>query len=139
MSDRAILYPLLAQVLLVYVVGVVMYRRRVAEMIAHRIHPQAVALSRDMASKLADQRAPDSFRNQFELPVLFFAVVLLIHATKLADLAYVALAWAFVASRYVHAYIHCTYNKVMHRMRAFLAGFFLLGAIWLRVAYDLAR
>jgi hypothetical protein len=137
MGDRAILYPLLAQALLAFVVGVVMFRRRVAEMRANRVHPQAVALSRDMAAKLADQRAPDSFRNQFELPVLFYALLLALYVTKLADPLYVGLAWIFVTTRYAHAWIHCTFNKVMRRFQAYAVGYFVLAAMWARFAFDL--
>ena len=137
MNDRAILFPLLGQVLLAYIIAVVLLRRRVAEMRAKRVHPQAVAQARDMASRLDDQRASDSFRNQFETPVLFFVAVLVIHVAELADSTYVALAWGYVASRYGHAGIHCTYNKVMHRFAVFLAGFFALALIWARLAFDL--
>ncbi len=137
MDQGLVLYPLLAQVLLVYIVGVVMYRRRVAEMRAKRVHPQAVRLARDMATKLEDQRAADSFRNQFETPVLFFALLLALYVTKLADPLYVGLAWLYVATRYAHAWIHCTYNKVLHRLPAFSAGFFLLAAMWARFAFEL--
>jgi len=137
MNDRAILFPLLGQVLLAYIIAVVLLRRRVAEMRAKRVHPQALAQARDMASRLDDQRASDSFRNQFETPVLFFVAVLVIHVAKLADPTYVALAWVYVALRYGHAGIHCTYNKVMHRFAVFLAGFFALALIWARLAFDL--
>jgi hypothetical protein len=42
----------------------------------------------------------------------------------------VAGAWAFVALRVAHSFIHCTYNKVMHRLAVFLASFGLLVALW---------
>ena len=46
---------------------------RVAEMRRERIHPQAVALSAQMAERPGDTRAADNFRNLFELPVLFLS------------------------------------------------------------------
>ncbi len=69
--------------------------------------------------------------------MLFFAAALAIYAAKLADPTYVALAWMYVALRYAHAGIHCTDNQVMHRLTAFLAGFFVLAVIWGRLAFDL--
>ena len=41
MSERAILWPVLAMVALTFVVGLVMYRRRIAEMRDRRIRPQS--------------------------------------------------------------------------------------------------
>ncbi len=137
MDTNLILYPLLPLVLLTFVVGGTMYRRRVAEMRAKLIRPREVALSRDMAARLDDQRASDNFRNLFEVPVLFYAAILLIYAAGLTDLVYVVLAWAFVASRVVHSAIHCTYNKVMHRLPAFATGLALVAVIWARIAWDL--
>jgi len=45
--------------------------------------------------------------------------------------------WLYVALRVVHSAIQCTYNKVMHRMRAFIASVFVLWAIWALIAWDL--
>jgi len=47
------------------------------------------------------------------------------------------LAWAFVAARVAHSWIHCTYNKVMHRFRAYALSVFALLALWLRLGYGL--
>ena len=33
--------------------------------------------------------------------------------------------------RVAHSLIHCTYNKVMHRLAVFLASFGLLVALWI--------
>ena len=44
-----------------------------------------------------------------------------------------ALAWLFVLTWVVHSVIQCSYNRVMHRFAAFLAGFFLLMVMWAMV------
>jgi len=45
-------------------------------------------------------------------------------------LLFVVLAWIFVASRLVHAYIHVTDNKVNRRGPAFGLGALVLTIMW---------
>ena len=136
-ARHSILFPLLAYVLLTAIVAIVMYRRRVAEMVTRRVHPQQVATAAMMSTRLEDTGAADNFRNLFETPVLFVAAILTIYAASLTSLPYVALAWLYIAARIAHSLIHCTYNKVMHRLRAFLASLIVLWTMWGLLAWDL--
>jgi hypothetical protein len=120
----------LALVLLTVLVGLRLLYTRVREMRRKRIHAQAVATSVQMAGRHEDVQAADNFRNLFEVPVLFYALVAIALATRVAPPWLVAGAWAFVALRALHSLIHCTYNRVMHRLAAFLAGFALLAGLW---------
>jgi hypothetical protein len=45
----------------------------------------------------------------------------------------VALAWAFVLSRIVHAAIHLGPNKVRWRSPAFILGFLIVTAMWVNL------
>ena len=137
MTAKSILYPMLAMVVLTVIVAVVLFRRRVNEMRSRRIHPQKVATSAQMAAAIEDSRAADNFRNLFETPVLFYAAVIVVYATQLTSVAYVTLAWAYVATRVVHSAIHCTYNRVIHRLLAFAASVLLMWALWTLLAFDL--
>ena len=74
------------------------------------------------------------YGNQFELPVLFFAVVAFAMITRKADLIFVILAWLFVLTRLAHAYIHTTSNHVPTRARAFFAGALILIIMWVYFA-----
>ena len=47
----------------------------------------------------------------------------------------VALAWIYVASRFVHSFIHITYNRVMHRFWVFAFSTLALLAIWVRLGW----
>ena len=134
--SATILHPVFAMVLLTGILGVVMFAQRVAEMRERRIHSQAVASASQMMSRLARTGAADNFRNLFETPVLFYAAALTIYAVHLSSPLYVALAWGYVALRLVHSLIHCTYNKVMHRLQAFIASFVVLWVIWGLIAWD---
>lgn len=136
--DKAFLQPLFAMVLLNLMVWLRLYQTRLGEMKRRRIHPQAVASSAQMAT-LEDTRAADNFRNLFELPVLFYAAMLLIIVSQTQSMVLLVLAWAFVALRYLHSYIHCTYNRVNDRFSVYLFGAIALWAMWADMAYTWLR
>ena len=136
---HAIFLPVLAMVALTIAVWLRMYATRIGEMRRERIHPQAVATSAQMAARLSDTRAADNFRNLFEWPVLFYLALVVAAMTAQTGVAVLALAWTFVGLRVLHSWIHCTYNKVMHRFKAYLAGAVALWALWAVLAFGLLR
>lgn len=125
-------------VLLNLLVWLRLYQTRIGEMKRRRIHPQAVASSSQMAA-LEDTRAADNLRNLFELPVLFYAAMLLIIFSQTESLVLLVLAWVFVALRYLHSYIHCTYNRVKDRFTVYLFSGVALWAMWAVMAYAWLR
>jgi hypothetical protein len=124
-------------VLLVCAVGVAMLVTRVQEMRRKRIHPQAAADSLQMAAHLENVQVADNFRNLFEVPVLFFALAAIALATGYVPDWLVGCAWLFFALRVLHSLIHCTYNKVYHRLAVFLASFGLLAGMWIAFVVSL--
>ena len=68
----------------------------------------------------------NSIRNQFELPVLFYVVCVVLWELEAVDVVAVSAAWLFVLSRIVYAWIHLTSNVVKHRRRAYTVGWWLL-------------
>jgi hypothetical protein len=80
------------------------------------------------------QATSNAYANQFELPVLFFALVPLAIITRKADLIFVVLSWVFVVSRLVHAVIFVTTNDVRQRFIAFLVGALVLLIMWVMFA-----
>ena len=71
-----------------------------------------------------------SFLNQIELPMLFYALIAFIIITKAGDVLLLLLAWIFVLSRIVHAYIHTTNNVVDRRFMAYSVGVLVLLLMW---------
>lgn len=76
----------------------------------------------------------NAYSNQFELPVLFYVLTILALITRKADLLFVVLAWVFVASRYVHAFVHVTSNDIKLRFPAFAVGALVLALMWVLFA-----
>jgi hypothetical protein len=133
-SQAAILYPVFAQVLLTVVVyGLLLTARARAIKVAGRERGIGdIAMGRYPWPEDAEKRAHNQ-RNQFELPVLFYAVTAFALILGAADATLVALAWAFVASRVVHASIHIGPNKVRWRGPAFILGFLIVTAMWTKL------
>jgi hypothetical protein len=73
--------------------------------------------------------------NQFQLPVIFYVLCLILASLDAVNILTLVVAWLFVTTRYVHAYVHVSTNYVPNRLRAFLLGvFFLLVLMGLTVS-----
>jgi hypothetical protein len=71
----------------------------------------------------------NNIRNQFELPVLFYVLCIILWALNSTNAIVHALAWLFVLSRIVHVAIHTGSNFVPLRRKVFMLGFFILVAL----------
>ena len=132
MSQSAIFFPVLVQAVLSLMLLPVLGVRRARSMREHRqqITDKDVELGRNAWTGEAT-KAANNYRNQFELPVLFFAVVAFALILKQADPLMIGLAWAFAATRLVHAAIHVGPNVVRWRALAFIVGAAVLLTMWL--------
>jgi hypothetical protein len=74
------------------------------------------------------------FKNQFELPLLFYILIALALPLRHADLVIVLLSWVFVVTRLAHAGIFVTSNDLNQRSLAWFAGVLVLLAMWLYFA-----
>ena len=70
------------------------------------------------------------YRNQFELPLLFYALIALALPLRHADLFIVLMSWVFVVTRFAHAGIFVTSNDLRQRSLAWFAGALVLFAMW---------
>jgi len=129
MSIATILLPLFVQVALTFVILFWMARSRIGALKAGQVKMSDVALGQT-AWPPRVQQVSNNYHSQLQLPVLFYVLTVLAIVTRHADFIFVVLAWLFVVSRIVHAYIHCTTNYVRHRFNAFAAGVFILLAMW---------
>jgi hypothetical protein len=71
------------------------------------------------------------YDSQFQIPLLFYVLVVLAWMTKQADLIFVVMAWIFVLSRLAHTYIHTGSNHVPTRFRVFAVGMIVLLLMWI--------
>ncbi|KMO14255.1 MAPEG family protein [Methylobacterium platani] len=130
MSPKAVLAPVLVQVLLTFCLLLWTGRKRFAAARDGQVELKDISLG-ERTWPAPVQQVSNAFANQFELPVLFYVLTGLALATAKADALFVGLAWLFVATRIVHAGIYATTNMVIRRFQAFLAGALVLMAMWL--------
>jgi hypothetical protein len=71
------------------------------------------------------------YNSQFQLPLLFYVVVLWAWITRTTDVVFVVLEWLFVLLRLGHAYVHTTSNYVPTRFKVFAAGLLVLVLMWI--------
>jgi len=76
------------------------------------------------------QRFMSNYQSQFELPVLFYAVVAFALIAERVDFVLIGLAWAFVGSRLVHSFVHTGSNIIATRFKVFVAGLIFLVGMW---------
>ena len=74
------------------------------------------------------------FKNQFELPVLFYILIALALPLRHADYLIVVLSWVFVVTRLVHAGVFVSSNDLNRRSLAWFAGVVVLLIMWVYFA-----
>jgi hypothetical protein len=129
MSVQAVLFPLFVEVALTFVLLVCTGRVRTATISSGQVQVGDIALGQQNWPARPTQFA-NAYKNQFELPVLFYVLTILAWITRQADLLFVILAWVFVLTRLAHAYVHVTSNRLRNRFALFAAGFFVLVVMW---------
>jgi hypothetical protein len=133
MDPAAIFAPFFAMMCLTLVVWVYMYARRIPFINSLQLSPQDLAKPGELArlSPPAVSNPSDNLKNLFEIPVLFYALVLFLFVTNRVDGVHVAAAWVFVAFRAAHSLVHCTFNHVLVRFSLYLVA---TVALWFMLA-----
>ena len=138
MSQSAIFFPALVQALLsiglLFLLGPA--RARSMRAAKQSVADRDVALGQNPWSDEAT-RIANNYKNQYEVPVLFYAIVAFAILFKQADGLMTSLAWVFALSRLVHTAIQVGPNVVMWRAAAFLVGVAALLAMWLLLGFRL--
>jgi hypothetical protein len=138
MSAAEVLLPVFMHVLLVFILLFWMGKERRGALVARDVQMKDIALGEPNWPKRATQIG-NCLKNQFEFPVLFYALVAIALPLRQADLLFVLLSWVFVVTRYVHAGIFVSSNNVKQRSLAFFAGVLVLLAMWIAFAFKILR
>ncbi len=103
-----------------------------------RINPQKLATAAEGSELLKDVAGPaDNFKNLFEVPVLFYVAVITLYVTQMVDVLFLTLAGVFVLFRYIHSFVHITYNNVMHRFKVYVVSTLTLWVMWIMIGIRL--
>ncbi|QGM98619.1 MAPEG family protein [Methylocystis parvus] len=126
---KAILLPVFLQIALTFLLLFTLGGARVRAVRSGEVAIKDIALGQNAWPEQIT-KIGRAYQNQLETPVLFYALVALALSMNKVDLLLVAGAWAFVAVRAVHAYVHVTDNRLPRRFQAFAAASIVLTAMW---------
>jgi hypothetical protein len=138
-ESARILYPVFAMFLLVSIVLLRMRSQRFAAVRKQEVDAAFYKAYPDGGEPESLRVIGRHFSNLFEMPVLFYAVVLMIYVTRHVSTFLVSCAWLYVALRYLHSYIHLGSNDVIARFSVYFASAFVLAVMWATLLVQLLR
>lgn len=127
--DNAILLPLLAQAGLMIAITFWLAWARIGSLIRGKVK---IADVRKNGWPSWIKNAGDNYTNQYEAPVLFMILCIVLMLMNQFNPIYVmpagivVLAWTFVGLRVLHALIHLSYNNILHRFLVFFTSMIVL-------------
>ena len=127
-----LIYPTLAMIFWIFVVGVILALRRKTAFTSGAVRPDEVTVSTERYPVPA-RLASANFTNQFETPVVFFAIVMIAMETGATGYVMAILAWLYVTTRIVHTLIHIGPNTLPLRGAVYGIGVLALFCMWLGV------
>ena len=136
MSRDPIFVPVLVQVALTLGVYVALIKAKLRAKAAGQVELARAAID-DTAWPESVRKINNNIRNQFEVPVLFYVLAGALWALDAVHEVALIVAWLFVLSRVVHAWIHIGSNYVPARRRMFTFGWLAVLAMAVLVAWEL--
>jgi hypothetical protein len=137
MNSTLIFWPVLAQVVLTILVFILMGLRKAKSIKAGTVNRKEAALDNRVWPTDVVQ-VSNNIANQFETPILFYVLCIVLYISGGVGVVALVLAWAYSLSRYAHAFVHTGSNFVPTRMRIFLFGIFVLLLMILLAGFELA-
>jgi hypothetical protein len=133
MSVQMVLLPVFVQIGLTFALLLWMAGVRRQTLVSGETKIKNIALGQPNWPVRATQIG-NCFKNQFEIPVLFYVLIALALPVRHADFVIVLLSWVFVITRFVHAGIFVNSNDLGQRSIAWFAGVLVLLAMWVYFA-----
>ena len=128
----SIIYPIFVLAMLTFMVVFGVGASRLISVRRRHVNPKLYKLMSGYEAPDYVQKLTRNLSNLLEIPILFYVLGLLLIALQIEDSTMVAMAWVFVALRFVHTAIHITYNHTIHRFMAFVASALTLLAMWIK-------
>ena len=136
MNPSEIFGPVLTMFVLTFAVWFYLYVRRLPFVFSGEFKPdRGTSLELDMASPAGAVHPSDNLKNLFELPVIFYGLVIALFMTGQVDTTYLTAAWLFAGFRILHSAMHCTLNVIPVRFLLYLISAFALWFMVFRAAY----
>ena len=133
MQHYLLVYPMAALAGLTFLMMFLLLLLRVKSVRERKISPRYFKLNK--GGELPDNVlvVSQNYNNLLELPVLFYTVCMIAIALNQSIDYFVIHAWVYVSLRYLHSYVHITYNHILHRLTIFGLSCFVLISMWVKV------
>ena len=125
MISNQIFLPVLVQILITISGYLLLGVRKSRAVKSNNVDLEKAALDNDAWPDYV-RVVSNNIRNQFQVPVLFYVLCILFYSIDAVSAMVLYLAWAFVISRAIHAYIHMSSNFVPARFTVFTIGFIIM-------------
>lgn len=120
-------------VLLAFIVGCVAIKIRVSSVKDRKVSIKYFKLMEGENIPEMITKSTRNFNNQFEVPTLFYVACSLYLMFEVESTVAIVFAWLFVGLRYLHSYIHLTYNHMLHRVVSFWAAYLCVMVLWVNL------
>lgn len=133
MQLLSLIYPMAVLMALTFLMLSLLLALRVKAVRLRKVSPRYFKLNK--GGELPDNviAVSQNYSNLLELPVLFYTVCVVAIVLNQSAEYFVIHAWVYVALRYIHSYIHITYNHILHRLAIFGMSCFVLISMWVKV------
>ncbi len=136
MNNNMLIWPALAQIGLTFFMLFRLGQVKISAVKSGQVDETRRALFADAWPDEVNQ-INNNIRNQFESPVLFYVLLGMLSAIQGANILTLLLAWSYVVTRIIHAYIHIGSNIVSQRLKVFKASVVLLIGLFLCVVWSM--
>jgi len=125
MESKLIFYPVITQIILTFIVYILLpiSKSRVLKTMEVDINRRALHNDAWPDSVL---KISNNVQNQFESPVLFYALCFMLWALNIVSVFSLYVAWGYVVLRVTHVFVHTGSNKIPVRKKVFMASTALL-------------
>jgi hypothetical protein len=130
-----IICPMVVYVLYMNIVAIYMFLTRV-------MHIKGGEVAMKYFKTYPSQNLPDRvvvtgrhYDNQFQVPILFLIAGSLHYSIGLVNSLTLILAWGFVFTRAIHAFVHLGSNHIPSRAFSFGLGWIMVSALWIQLGY----
>lgn len=136
MNSNLIFWPVLTQIAITIVGFLLLGVRKTKALKTGTVDQKKTALDNDAWPDYV-LMVSNNIRNQFQVPVLFYILCFMFYSLDAVTVTVLTMAWAFVISRIVHAYIHMSSNFVPARFSVFTIGFLIMMVMTIHAALTL--
>ncbi|HJY80407.1 MAG TPA: MAPEG family protein [Candidatus Binatia bacterium] len=138
MEQTAIFAPFFTMIFLTLTVWIYMYARRIPFIRKSNLSPEQLTPTEFARISPPEVSNPsDNLKNLFEMPTIFYGLVLYLYVTTQVDMVYLVASWVFVAFRVFHSAVHCTINIIVLRFWLYFVSTVALWFIVIRAALRL--